>query len=60
MVQYALISKRPCALQDRAIRLARDGGTCLLLRQSKSRFHLVVEIPLVVASAPGHTPPLVR
>src|SRR5229473_3464547 len=37
---------------DCAIRLALDGGKCLFLLQSKGRFHLLIEVSLIVASVP--------
>src|SRR6266700_3673573 len=42
----------PMRFFDRAIRLTRHGGKRLLLRHGKRRLHLIVEIAMVLASAP--------
>jgi hypothetical protein len=48
MVQYSLISKRPCTLQYCAVRLICDGGKRFLLRHGKRRLNLIVERALIL------------
>ena len=43
----------PMRFFDRAIRLTLDGGKRLLLRHSKGRFHLIVEVALILLERQG-------